>query len=1006
MSITERYIYEFNKYKKQYGDKTLVLMQVGSFYEMYSTDTIGPDLKNIADLLNTVCTKKDKSVKEVSISNPYLVGFPMVATDKFVSLLIRNGYTLVMVDQVTPPPEPQRKVTNIYSPSTYIGSTSTIDNNYAVFLYFEYEQQKSNVNLLCTGMSALDITTGNVLIDEGISNIADTEIAFDNTLRFLSITQPKEIFLTLNGKGKYDINALINMLQIDTRIVSIKKFDEKYTKIKFQTEFLGQIYKNSIKMNMSIIETLNLEKNIYARISLIMLIDNVRNYSENLIKDISEPEINIDTNHMILGNNAIFQLSILENDGFNYLNGTKFKCLYDVVNNAKTAMGKRFIKHILCNPLISDKKIQEYYELTEFIIKNSLYDKYSEKLKQIIDIEKYSRKMNLTMLNPYELLDFIDSIEYSKDIINNIKSDKISMEFKKDKFNKIEEFLKDMNDIFIKNELQCNILNDIKTNLFKPNISKEIDLLWENYNAEHKILTNLQDVFNKVLFDYQKRKSDKDKLDKDKSNKDKSNKDKSNKDKSNKDKSKKVIKNEDTNYLKISNTPSEGYFIMTSKQRFDIIKKHYEKTKEIILLQNNMEINFENLEIKDLKNSIKIFFKNTKSKDRDIAEIENKLLKHVYETYIIKLKEIYEKYNDIFVYIRDYITKIDYIISNAITAKRYNYVKPNLIKNEHNFINAQQIRHPIVERLIDYEYVPHDILLDDKLNGMLIYGLNSSGKSVMMKAIGLSLIMAQCGMYVPSTKFDYTIYNSIYTRITGNDNIFRGQSSFTLEMTELNSIIKRANNKSLVIGDEICRGTENISGNALVASTIIHLAKKKATFIFATHLHELVHLESIRKLENVKAFHLSVDYDTKSDILIYDRTLKEGSGDKVYGILVAKYIIDNKEFIEDTLKIKNELTNSFSTMISGKKSRYNAELYVYKCEKCGKTEEEGAKFLETHHINFQSNCKDGFSIDKPHLKMNSVANLTVICEKCHDALHNKEIKIEKKTSTSKGKKLL
>jgi len=921
------------------------------------------------------------------MSNPYLVGFPMVATDKFISLLIKNGYTLIMVDQVTPPPEPQRKVTNIYSPSTYIGSTSTIDNNYAVFLYFEYEQQKANHNLLCTGMSAIDITTGNVLIDEGISNVADTEIAFDNTLRFLSITQPKEIFVTLNGKGKYDINTLINMLQIDTRIVSIKKFDEKYTKIKFQTEFLGQIYKNSLKMNMSIIETLNLEKVNYARISLIMLIDNVRNYSENLIKDISEPEINIDSNHMILGNNAIFQLSILENDGFNYLNGTKFKCLYDVVNNAKTAMGKRFIKHILCNPLISDKKIKEYYDLTEFIIKNSLYDKYSEKLKQIIDIEKYSRKMNLAMLNPYELLDFIDSIELCKDIINNIKLDKISINFERDKFTKIEEFIKDMNNIFIKNELQCNILNDIKTNLFKANISKEIDLLCEDYNAEHKLLNNLQDIFNKVLLDYQKEKSDK-KTDK---------------------KTKKVvkiIKNEDTNYLKISNTPSEGYFIMTSKQRFDIIKKHYEKTKEIISLQNNMEINFENLEIKDLKNSIKIFLKNTKSKDRDIAEIENKLLKLVYDTYIIKLKEIYEKYNDIFVYICDYITKIDYVVSNAITAKLYNYVKPNLIKSEHNFIDVHQIRHPIVERLIDYEYVPHDILLDDKLNGMLIYGLNSSGKSVMMKAIGLSLIMAQCGMYVPSTKFNYTIYNSIYTRITGNDNIFRGQSSFTLEMTELNSIIKRANNKSLVIGDEICRGTENISGNALVASTIIHLAKKKATFIFATHLHELIHLESIKKLENVKAFHLSVDYDAKSDILIYDRTLKEGSGDKVYGILVAKYIIDNKEFIEDTLKIKNELTNSFSTMISGKKSRYNADLYVYKCEKCGKTEEEGAKFLETHHINFQSNCKDGFSIDKPHLKMNSVANLTVICEKCHDALHNKEIKIEKKTSTSKGKKLL
>jgi DNA mismatch repair protein MutS len=225
-------------------------------------------------------------------------------------------------------------------------------------------------------------------------------------------------------------------------------------------------------------------------------------------------------------------------------------------------------------------------------------------------------------------------------------------------------------------------------------------------------------------------------------------------------------------------------------------------------------------------------------------------------------------------------------------------------------------------------------------------------------------------------------------------------------MTELNSIIKRSDKKTLVIGDEICRGTENISGNAIVASTIIHLAKIKATFIFATHLHELVQLKGIRELDNVKAYHLSVDYDSKQDILIYDRILKEGSGDKIYGILVAKYIIDNKDFIEQTIEIKNELTQSFSSLISGKKSRYNADVFVHKCELCGQKEEEGASLLETHHINFQSKCKDGFAIDKPHVPMNSKANLIVICEKCHNSIHKDEIKIEKKVITSKGKRIL
>jgi DNA mismatch repair protein MutS len=984
MSITVRYIHEYNKYKKQYGSKTLVLMQVGSFYELYATDTEGPKLKDIADLLNTVCTKKDKNVKEVSISNPYLVGFPIVATDKFVSLLVKNGYTLVMIDQVTPPPEPKREVTNIYSPSTYIGSTITTDNNYAVCIYFEYEKQKNIThNLLCVGLSAIDITTGKVIVDEIIPSIYDAELAIDNTQRFISLTNPKEIFIVHNGTGKYDANGLIQLLLLDERIVKIKRFDEKYSKIKFQTEFLSQIYEN--KLNMSIIENLDLEKLTYSRISLIMLIDFIQNYSKKLIKGLSEPEINIDSQHMILGNNATYQLSILENDAYNYLQGTKYKSLYDVVNNASTGMGKRFIKNILTNPYITEKKITDNLNLTEFMIENLLYEKYSSSLKQVIDIEKYKRKMNMQMLHPYELADFIETIKLVEDIIKDVKKDKVNIKFKLT--DRLSEFNKFCETIFDVEELKKNILTDIKKNLFKKGINTDIDLLCEEYFCEHDMITEIKISFDKILNETCKKK-----IVKETSNTSKKN------------KSKVFENNKDIEYTKISNTPSEGYFIILSRQRYDNLKKYFDKTNDDIVV-GTKKLKFKDLKIKDLKNSMKIFIENS-DKEIDINDIEDKLLKLVYTNYIAKLKELYDSYNDLFINICDIIIKLDFITSNAITAKLYNYVKPNLKINDTNFIKCKQIRHPIVERIIDYEYVPHDIILDDKLNGMLIYGLNSSGKSVMMKAVGLCLIMAQCGMYVPCTEFEFTIYNSIYTRITGNDNIFRGQSSFTLEMTELNSIIKRADKKSLIIGDEICRGTENISGNAIVASTIIHLSKIKSTFIFATHLHELVQLKGIRELENVKAFHLSVDYDAKQDILVYDRTLKEGSGDKIYGILVARYIIDNKDFIEQTVEIKNELTNNFSTLISGKKSRYNSDIFVHKCEMCGKREEDGISLLETHHINFQSKCKDGFSIEKPHIPINSPANLVVICNKCHDSIHNNEIKIEKKIITSKGKKIL
>jgi DNA mismatch repair protein MutS len=959
MSITEQYIHYHNKYIKQYGTKSLVLMQVGSFYEMYATDTIGPNLKEIGDMINTVCTKKDKSIKEVSLKNPYLVGFPMVATEKFVSILIKNGYTLIMVDQVTDPPEPKREVTNIYSPSTYIGNTNIIDTNYATCIYIEYEKQKNNNNLICVGLASIDISTGKVLIDEGISTNIDIEIGIDTASRFIASCTPREIFLIINGKGKYSDKDIISILQIDEKIVKIKKFDEKYLKINFQTEYLSNIYQN--KMNISIIEHLDLEKLSYARVSLIMLIDFIRNYSPKLIEGISEPQLQTGTQNMILGNNAVYQMSILDNDSFNYMNGTKYKSLYDVVNNAQTGMGKRYIKTVLSNPFTQEKKIKEFYNLTEEIIINKNQEKYKNLLKNIIDIEKYKRKININLLQPFELNDLYETILNIIEIIDIIKKDNFSIKVGKDLKKSSEQFIEDIKKYFNIDELKKNTM-DIKTNLFNTKIYKDIDELNNSYSIEHNLLNTIKTQFDKIL------------------NKNNSN----------------------TEFTKINATPSEGYYISISKIRYDLLKKHYTKTKEEIIINKNNKIKFEDLKTKVLKTAVKLFIEN--NSDIDINEIELKLLKLVKEKYLETLKNIYNTYEDYFIKIINFITKFDYVNSNAITAKLYNYVKPKLSQSETNFIKAIQLRHPIVERIIDYEYVPHNINLNNELNGMLLYGLNSSGKSVLMKGIGLNLILAQCGMFVACTDFEYTIYNSLYTRITGNDNIFRGQSSFTLEMTELNTILKRSDTKTLIIGDEICRGTENISGNAIVASTIIHLANLKSTFIFTTHLHELMQVNKIRELKNVKAFHLSVDYDAKNDVLIYDRNLKDGSGDKVYGVLVAKYIIDDKDFIQNTLDIKNELTNNFSSLISGKKSRYNSEVFVYKCENCGRTAEDGEmEFLQTHHINFQSKCKDGFSIDKPHIKMNSPANLVVLCEKCHNELHSDKIDIKSKTLSSKGK---
>ena len=314
------------------------------------------------------------------------------------------------------------------------------------------------------------------------------------------------------------------------------------------------------------------------------------------------------------------------------------------------------------------------------------------------------------------------------------------------------------------------------------------------------------------------------------------------------------------------------------------------------------------------------------------------------------------------------------------------------------------MRHPIIERIIDYEYIPHDITLDDKITGNLIYGPNSAGKSSLMKAIGVNIIMAQCGLYVAAEYFEYNIFTSLYTRISGNDNLFKSQSSFVVEMTELKNIIKKANNKTLIIGDEICRGTENTSGNAIVAATILKLSKLNAKFIFATHLHDIVKIPKIKQLTNIKSFYLSVDIDTNGD-LVFSRNLIEGSGEEIYGITIAKSILDDIELINEATNIKNDLTNNKNLIVNPKKSLYNNDMFISHCSICKSKDK-----LETHHINFQKdfkNTKNGIvNKDKLHILKDDTSNLVVLCSSCHDKLHNKEFVIEKKIQTSAGVKVL
>lgn len=194
------------------------------------------------------------------------------------------------------------------------------------------------------------------------------------------------------------------------------------------------------------------------------------------------------------------------------------------------------------------------------------------------------------------------------------------------------------------------------------------------------------------------------------------------------------------------------------------------------------------------------------------------LIAVVYNKFVASFEQYQAKLEGVI----NFITLIDVLYTKSSIAKKYNYCKPNIVKSAKSFVDAKNLRHCLIERFQTNElYVTNDITLGDtKTDGILLYGTNAVGKTTIIRALGISIIMAQAGLYVPCSEFNYMPYKYIFSRIIGNDNIFKGLSTFAVEMSELRTILRLTDENSLILGDELCSGTETLSAISIFVAGI------------------------------------------------------------------------------------------------------------------------------------------------------------------------------------------
>jgi DNA mismatch repair protein MutS len=398
---------------------------------------------------------------------------------------------------------------------------------------------------------------------------------------------------------------------------------------------------------------------------------------------------------------------------------------------------------------------------------------------------------------------------------------------------------------------------------------------------------------------------------------------------------------------------------------------------------------------------------NEDNKTKLVREMES-----LFQNYLTE----FEKYDTAMQQIIKYTIAMDVLQCKCYIAHKYNYCKPVLqTQSQKSFFTLTGIRHPLIEHLQTNElYVTNDLSMGDTPKpppvtqatplgdipqgwawgvspqgcgglppkGVLLYGTNAVGKTSFIKSVGIAVIMAQAGLYVPCSTFEYKPYHTIFTRILGNDNLFKGLSTFAVEMTELRTILTMANKNSLVLGDELCSGTESDSALSIFTAGLEILHERDSTFLFATHFHEITKYEEIKALTNLKMLHMAVHYDKSTNALVYDRKLREGSGESMYGLEVCKSLHLPDAFLQRAHAIRMKYHQETQNVLSLSPTHFNAKKIVGNCELCLTN-----KASEVHHLQHQKNAKQSNDYIETFHK-NHVANLLNICEACHQKIHH------------------
>lgn len=997
MSITKEYFELTKKHKAEYGEKTVVLMLVGVFYEIYAIKTpVGPQLSNIeevAQICNYLSVVEDK--KSLYDNCPILMaGFRDYTLEKYLQKLSDAGYTTCIYNQNKTEHKITRELAEVYSPGTFVAYDETDAHakttNHIMTIWIE-RIRKPTGDLLVIGTAAINIFTGNSTIYEYQTPYMITPITFDELERQISTIMPNEIIVIsdidkiptekiVQYSGVSNTNALVHY------IYGSKSDQAHSTPKEVAMKTANCTKQNYIRHLISCFFTeetydicIEFRENELATQAFCFLLNFVQEHNPDLVRRISIPLFDTSNTRVLLACHTLKQLNIIDaaGSGENPATANSLTSIVRFLNKCCTQMGKRKLYDQITKPTFDETWLNREYEMTAVILRasetpeNMDIGQLRKSIHCVRDIDKILRQVILKKIYPnaiyhlYESVEMIGVISESVQELDSLKEYLWSIptntiqSSENSPITIARDFREFMNThVWIDHCKSIASATIFDENIFKRGVSDKLDEVYDTQCKSVKIFNEFREWLNQIMATVSNEK------------------------------------NATNEYVKEHITEKSGVSLQITKKRGALLKTALPKfcgTSNHPYANSDLLIQIEFVAINSTTFEIVSPKINCLTKQMLYGKEQlNKIIEHTYKHFLTTLETGWYTRLD---QLSKYIANLDVILTKAFLAKTNHYCRPQISEGLHetsdtakkSFVDVQRLRHPLIEHIQKNEiYVANDMVLGrDDTDGILLYGTNAVGKTSFIRSVGIAVIMAQAGMYVAASKFTYRPYRSIFSRILGNDDLFRGLSTFAVEMSELRVILKFADQYSMILGDELCSGTEIESALSIFMTGLIEFHRKCASFLFATHFHQIIDYSEMSECPRIRLKHMSVIYDRQQDALVYDRILKDGPGNRMYGLEVCKSLHLDESFLETAYQIRNKYANDPNShgQLTNHTSAYNSSKIRGVCEMCHRKLSD-----EIHHLSPQRDADQRGFIDTFH--KNHPANLMALCTKCHDLMHS------------------